>query len=281
MPTGELPLVSVIIPFFNVGYWLAEAVESVISQTYTHWEAILIDDGSEAASGNIAREYSDRYPGKIIYTDHPGHVNKGVTISRNRGISVSKGSYIAFLDADDCWLPGKLAHQLALFSQHPKAAMIAEASIFWYSWNDHGRQDVVKKIGVEPDCLYHAGELTRSLYPLGKGAPPCPTGIIISRAAFERSGGFEESFSGVYQLYEDQAFLCKVYLREEVYVSGMPNNRYRKRAGSLTGSADDEVHYKMVRLFFLDWFQQYILQHHGADETVIKLIISARNHLNS
>ncbi|HKG69827.1 MAG TPA: glycosyltransferase, partial [Segetibacter sp.] len=74
------PLVSVIIPFLNGGHWLAEAIESVISQSYPHWEAIIIDDGSEEEATNIAKGYSHRYPGKIIYTDHSGHINKGVTI---------------------------------------------------------------------------------------------------------------------------------------------------------------------------------------------------------
>lgn len=252
------PLVSVIIPFLNCGSWLAEAIESVIRQSYTNWEIILVDDGSEEEHSVIAKQYSVENPEKIFYTDHPGHINKGVTVSRNVGISLSKGVFIAFLDADDCWLPGKLFHQIELFKKYPEAAMICEASIFWYSWQHPFANDAVVNVGVNSDVLYHPPELIKSLYPLGKGAPPCPTGIIIKKEAFDRSGGFEESFTGTYQLYEDQAFLTKIYLHENIFVSGAANNLYRKRAGSLTESANDEKHYKMVRRYFLDWLQGYL-----------------------
>ena len=275
------PLVSVIIPFLNGGHWLAEAIESVISQSYPHWEAILIDDGSEEETTNIAKGYSHRYPEKIIYTDHSGHINKGVTISRNTGIGLSTGSFIAFLDADDRWLQEKLLYQVELFKQHPTAEMVCESSQFWYSWSNAKEEDVIVNIGVEPDRLYHPPELIKSLYPLGKGAPPCPTGIMIKKEAFNRSGGFEESFAGVYQLYEDQAFLSKIYLHENVYVSGTPNNLYRKRPGSLTESANDEKHYKKVRLFFLNWLKEYVKLHHIEDDTLMELITSALTEINS
>lgn len=281
MSLSPHPLVSVIIPFLDGGNWLAEAIESVISQSYPHWEIILIDDGSEEEATNIAKGYSQRYPEKIIYTDHSGHINKGVTISRNTGIRLSKGSFIAFLDADDCWLQEKLLHQVELFKQFPTAEMVCESSRFWYSWTKADKADVIVNIGVEPDRLYYPPELIKSLYPLGKGAPPCPTGIMIKKEAFNRSGGFEESFNGVYQLYEDQAFLSKIYLQERVYVSGTPNNLYRKRPGSLTESANDEKHYKKVRLFFLIWLKEYVKLQHVEDVTVMELITSAIRGINS
>ena len=277
MPHIPQPIVSVIIPFLNGGDWLSEAVESVISQSYLHWEAILIDDGSEEKTSFIAKGYRDKYPDRIQYTDHPGHKNMGVTVSRNVGIKLSNGPLIAFLDADDRWMPGKLLHQVQLFKRHPGAAMICEPSLFWYSWNDAGKKDVVVNIGTTPNKLYQPPQLMKNLYPLGEGAPPCPTGIILKKDAFQRSGGFEESFTGTYQLYEDQAFLAKIYLREKVYVSGKANNFYRKRAGSLTGTGDDDGHYKKVRAFFLDWLDKYLKDHSYSDDEITRLITAARN----
>ncbi|MDQ2720497.1 MAG: glycosyltransferase [Bacteroidota bacterium] len=271
--------VSVIIPFFNRGAWLSEAIESVIHQSYFHWEAILIDDGSEKEASDIAKEYSKKFQGQIIYLDHPGHVNKGVTISRNAGINLSKGSYIAFLDADDYWLPEKLIDQLQLFKQHPEAEMICEASRFWYSWSNSDQLDEIVNIGVHAG-LYYPGDLMKSLYPLGKGQPPCPTGIMIKKEAFNRSGGFEESFTGIYQLYEDQAFLSKIYLNEKVYISDIANNFYRKSPASLTQEGNDENLYKKVRLYYLKWLEKYLFKHQINDENIMELIKSAMKNLS-
>ena len=66
------PLVSIITPFLNGGDWLRQAVESVLSQTYTNWQLILIDDGSKPEATVIARDYNNLYKDKIIYTEHPG-----------------------------------------------------------------------------------------------------------------------------------------------------------------------------------------------------------------
>lgn len=275
----KTPHVSVIIPFLNGSSWLTEAIESVINQSYSNWEIILVDDGSEEEHSKVAKEFSFIYPDKIIYTDHPGHINRGVTISRNVGIGLSKGEFIAFLDSDDRWLPQKLQHQLALFDLHPEAAMICEASKFWYSWNNSTFEDVVINVGTEPDRLYDPPELIYNLYPFGKGAPPCPTGIIIKKSAFNRSGGFEESFTGTYQLYEDQAFLFKIYLHEKIYISGTANNMYRKRRGSLTESANDEKHYYKVRRFFFKWVEKYLRQHEIKNNKIVSLIHKAKSEI--
>ncbi len=162
------PLISIIIPFLNGGSWLAEAIDSVISQVYANWELIIIDDGSEQVHSNVARQYSSQHLDKIFYHDHPGHINRGVTASRNLGLSLCKGTLIALLDSDDCWLPGKLQQQFELFDHHPEAGMICEASKFWHSWNDPSLEDVVVNVGVEPNKLYDSPELMYSLYPLGK-----------------------------------------------------------------------------------------------------------------
>jgi glycosyltransferase involved in cell wall biosynthesis len=276
MTAFQRPIVSVIIPFLNGSHWLIEAIESVINQSYSDWEVIVVDDGSEEEHSKIARDYSFRYPEKIIYTDHPGHINRGVTISRNLGISLTKGEYIALLDADDFWLPQKLQNQLELFDLHPEAGMICEASRFWYSWEKPTDEDVIKNVGTEPDKLYDPPQLTYRLYPLGEGASPCPSGIIFKKHVFKRSGGFEESFTGIYQGYEDQAFLCKIYLHEKVFISGAANNLYRKRSGSMSGFVHNEKLYYQVREFFLNWLEVYLKQHAIENSKVLKLIEKAR-----
>lgn len=268
-------LVSVVISFLNPGQWLKEAVDSVIGQSYTYWEILLVDDGSVESDSNIAREYARAYPGKIRYIDHPGHRNIGLTASRNVGIKLASGSLIAFLDADDYWCCEKLSFQVDLFKKYPQIEMICEASLFWYSWEDALINDPITYIGV-PSGIYAPGTLIKKLYPLGKGQPPCPSGIILKKCALVRNRGFEEAFSGIYQLYEDQAFLAKMYMNEVIYISDIAHNKYRKHEGSMTSASNDLELYTKVRNFYLDWLTHYLSERSIKDEAVNTLIISAR-----
>lgn len=250
------PLVSVIIPFLNAGQWLEEAVQSVIAQSYPHWELLLVDDGSREADTTLAKQFAHDHPGKIKYLEHEGHANKGVAVSRNKGIAAAQGDYIAFLDADDRWLPEKLANQLALFAQHPEVDMICEASTFWYSWREAEEEDHYYNVGA-PAGVYNPPALMSKLYPLGYGAPPCPSGLILKKQTVDAVGGFSEEFAGVYQLYEDQAFLSKVYAVATVLVSEQANNVYRKRKDSVSSAANDAAIYQKVRMFYLHWLENY------------------------
>jgi glycosyltransferase involved in cell wall biosynthesis len=103
------PLISVIIPNYNYGRYLAQAIDSVLEQTYPHVEVIVVDDGSTDDSLNVLQSYGER----IRWTQQR---NQGVSAARNRGIAESRGTLVAFLDADDVWLPTKLARQAALFN---------------------------------------------------------------------------------------------------------------------------------------------------------------------
>ena len=274
------PLISVIIPFLNPGSWLAEAIESAINQTYKNREIILVDDGSVREDSDMAISYSKKFPGQILYVEHDGHINKGLAISRNVGIKKSNGEFIAFLDADDCWLPQKLTHQLRLFKQFPEVQMICEASCFWYTWKDADREDEIMQIGV-PQGIYYPPELMKKLYPLSEGQPPCPSGIIIKKEALRRSGGFEEKFSGLYQLYEDQAFLSKIYSKEIIYISAEANNLYRKRDDSMSSAANNEHLYKKVRLFYYAWLEEYFSKSSSVNPDVMQLIADFKNKLIS
>ncbi|MEO7801421.1 MAG: glycosyltransferase family 2 protein [Ginsengibacter sp.] len=265
------PLISVITAFLNPGTWLNEAVESVIAQTCTNWELILVNDGSVQADSEIALQYAERFPNKIKYVEHPGRTNKGLPVSRNAGISKSSGEFIAVLDADDLWLPEKLQYQLDLFAQMPEVQMICEPAIFWYSWADRNAKDELFLLGA-PEGVYQPPALMKLLYPLGTGQPPCPSGMIIKKEALERCGGFQENFSGVFQLYEDQAFFSKVYSAEVIYFSEKANNYYRKRENSMSSEAANESTYQKVRLYYAAWLRDYLSQSNQSDPGVIKLL---------
>ncbi|HUG86498.1 MAG TPA: glycosyltransferase, partial [Euzebya sp.] len=95
------PLVSVVVPFYNDGQFLEDAIDSVRAQAFEEWELLLVDDGSTDGSTRVARRAAADHSGRIRYLDHPGHANRGAPASRNRGIAMARGSYVAFLDADD------------------------------------------------------------------------------------------------------------------------------------------------------------------------------------
>ncbi|MBC6609122.1 glycosyltransferase family 2 protein [Hymenobacter sp. BT188] len=248
------PKVSVIMCFLNTEPYLAEAIESVLQQTCRLWELILIDDGSTDNSTTIARDYAERHADHIRYFEHPHHVNRGLSASRNLGLAHSRGEFIAFLDADDVWLPGMLAAQLHLIQEH-HVALICEASEYWYDWTDKSHQNEIVPVGSRQNQVFSPPQLLIDLYPLGPGAAPCVCGILARKAVIEKHGGFEDSFTG---MYEDQAFLIKFYLHEEIFISAGCHNRYRQRQDSLVQSSMSSGSYAQHRHHFLLWLHRYL-----------------------
>ncbi len=255
-----LPLVSVVVIFLDEERFLGEAVESVRAQTYSHWELLLCDDGSTDASTALARAFAAQDP-RIRYLDHPGHANRGMSATRNLGLRHARGRYLALLDADDVWKPHKLEEQVAILEAHPEAGMVCGASEYWRSWSgrpEDERGDIVVAVGAPPDTLVQPPRLTTMLYPLGEGAAPCPSSVLLRRSVAEALGGFEEHFRGPYQLYEDQAFFAKLYLRAPVYVASSCWNRYRQRADSCVTSVTASGQYHAVRRYFLAWLRGHL-----------------------
>lgn len=112
--------VSVIMPCHNGEKYLRQAVESVLAQSFVHWELLIIDDASTDGSTAIAKEYCAQDSRiKLLHTQHS--TGKPAT-ARNVGIKAATGRFIAFLDCDDQWLPHKLEHQLPLFDKPDCAA---------------------------------------------------------------------------------------------------------------------------------------------------------------
>ena len=102
------PVVSVVIPAYNAESTLPETISSVLSQTFADFELVIIDDGSTDTTAHVLACFTDQ---RLHYIYQP---NQERAVARNRGISVSQGKYLAFLDADDQWMPDKLAKQVAL-----------------------------------------------------------------------------------------------------------------------------------------------------------------------
>ena len=112
----EPKLVSVIIPVYNGELYLAEALDSVFAQYYRPIEVIMVDDGSTDHTVSVAKRYSQ------VHYFH--QTNQGPPAARNTGLSYCKGDLIAFLDADDLWIPGKLSMQVAYLESHPEVGCV-------------------------------------------------------------------------------------------------------------------------------------------------------------
>ena len=164
------PRVSIITIFLNGEAFLAQAIESVIAQTYSNWEYLLVDDGSGATATAIAKEYAANYPGKIRYLEHPAHINRGMSASRNLGIRHARGELIGFIDADDMWLPSKLAQHVALLDTRQEVGMVCGTTVYWHSW-DNG-EDKVAPTGRQQDIVIYPPDALLEVFPLGPAPGP-------------------------------------------------------------------------------------------------------------
>jgi glycosyltransferase involved in cell wall biosynthesis len=254
---STMPLVSVIIIFFNAERFLDEAIESVFGQTYDAWELLLVDDGSTDGSTAIAQRYTQQHPGKVRYLEHTDHQNRGMSASRNLGIANAQGAYIAFLDADDVWLSNKLDRQVAILDAQPEAAMVYGPAQWWYSWTGRAEdrlRDYIPEPGVQANALLEGPTLLTRFLRLSDIAP-CPSSVLIRRNLVEQVGGFEERFRG---LYEDQVFFAKVCLSQPVFVSSECSARYRQHPNSNCSISQETAQHATGRLAFLRWLADYL-----------------------
>lgn len=123
----DKPLVSVVMPAYNCIRYISWAVESVLEQSYSNWELIIVDDCSQDGSRKKIEAFSTLDRRIRCFRNER---NLGVGRSRNRGIELAKGEWIAFLDSDDVWTADKLEKQMALLSREPQARLLFTGSAF-------------------------------------------------------------------------------------------------------------------------------------------------------
>lgn len=229
--TSAPPLVSAVIIFLNGERFIGEAIESVLAQAYANWELLLVDDGSTDGATAIARSYAERFPDRVRYLEHDGHANRGMSASRNLGIRHARGEFIAFLDADDVWLPNKLADQVPMLVSRPQVAMLYGRTHIWFGWTGEpadAARDYVTQFNGLTGRVVDGRELLATF--LGsEDHLPCTCSVLVRKDAAERAGLFEESFRTT---YEDMAFYAKLFPRSRVYVADGCWDRYRQHPQS-------------------------------------------------
>ena len=179
------PLVSVIVPVFNGAATVSRAIDSVLSQTFRDFELITIDDGSTDGSGEVLA----RYGAQARIVSRP---NRGTSAARNAGIALSRGEYIAFLDADDVWRPEKLEKTVPALAVRPDAVLVYSAF------------DVVDGSGTPIDPTILTGERPN----------PLPSTMVIRRDSLLAVGCFDERLRS----YHEDRYLCMMLSEKGAFV---------------------------------------------------------------
>jgi glycosyltransferase involved in cell wall biosynthesis len=258
------PVVTGIIIFFNAQEFFVEAIESVLRQTFPEWELMLVDDGSTDGSTEIALHYAKEFAGWIRYVEHPGHRNFGMSASRNLGIREAKGEFIAFLDADDVWLPRKLEEQVMILREEPRAAMCFGPTLVWHDWagsTDTSSHDWYTSHGLWVNTLVEPPELLVQLLN-DEWTVPCICSVLVRRSAIYEVGCFEEEFRGQ---MEDMVFHTKMFLHRPIYVSSKCwawYRQHRSNSGKAAMSAGEWLPHQPnpARFAYLNWVKKYLKQ---------------------
>lgn len=269
---SEGPLVSVVMPVFNRVAFLDEAVESVMAQTYTNWELILVDDGSSDGSYEKEQQWAARFPDRIRCVTHENRANRGISASRNRGSQDARGQYVASLDSDDMWVVEKLERQIRIVQQYPEVGMVVGATKYWYPGDS--RLDRVLLAGGPNDVLMQPPDLFYIMYPMSEGVAPSMNTVLLRKDAIDRIGGWEDSFRTT---YEDQAMLTKIYLMEPVYISSDVGDIYRQHQHSIMRTELVGIRYFRKRYLFLRWLEQWMRTKQPERVAELKLV---REQLN-
>ena len=199
MGNKKTPLISVIIPTYNRGWILKEAIDSVFRQAFPDFELIVVDDGSTDNTKDILNAYDDKL--NVIR-----QTNKGVSAARNRGIASASGRYVAFLDSDDLWLPEKLDRQIAFFNSNPDALICQTQEI----WIRNGVRINPKKRHQKFSGNIFEQSLMLCLV--------SPSAVMIKLSLFEKVGLFDEKLPAC----EDYDLWLRISCRYPVFLIDTP-----------------------------------------------------------
>lgn len=257
------PLVSIIIPFLNASKYIGETIESVLKQTFTNWELILVDDGSTDSSADKVRSFISLYPERMSLYSHHDHANKGTSASRNLGLEHAKGEFIAFLDADDVWKPDFLMHHVKIFDRYQNISMSCGPCVMWFSWTGKKRdilRDNIQSQWVNRSTLINSLVLLEmSLRNNTDGiGGPLPAGILFRRSVLSMAGNWEEAFTG---MLDDQVLRAKLWLLDlPVHITPECLSYYRRHDDSICAKTAKHGGYYEARKMYLEWLDSYLAE---------------------
>lgn len=196
------PVVSAVIPAYNASLFLPEAIESVLSQTFTNFELLVVDDGSTDNTASIVKQYSQKDSRVKLFSQ----TNQGVSFSRNLGVELAQSKYVAFLDADDRWLPDKLAAHVEYLENNPQVGIsFSRVKFIGSDGQFTGQISTGRLTNIQPEHLLYENPTTTT------------SNWVVRREVFQEFGGFDQQMS----YSEDLDFLLRVRLSQKWQVEGI------------------------------------------------------------
>jgi glycosyltransferase involved in cell wall biosynthesis len=203
--------ISVVIPTYNYGHFVTEAVDSVLAQTAPPLEVIVVDDGSKDDTRQRLARYGDRI--RYIYQE-----NQGLSAARNTGIRAAQGEYIALLDSDDVWHPRKLEVQAHYLARHPEVGLLASADIMDRS----GGWPAVEAADPAPQPIRFEDLVIKARF--------VPSGVVIRQDCFRAAGLFDTELRST----EDRDMWIRIARQFPVVKLRVPLVWYRVHGGNMS-----------------------------------------------
>jgi glycosyltransferase involved in cell wall biosynthesis len=234
--TVHTPLISVILPSYNYARYLRAALDSIVSQTYTHWELIAVDDGSKDASLSILQEYAAQYPENMRVLTHPHHENRGLKESYKLAFEHANGDIVTFLEADDLWYPDSIRLRVDVLAHHPDVAVVYSGiEIFGYwDWH-HPFRSLFRYAGVQWYLLRIALSVPKhvpfSANALRLNRIPIPTFscAMVRKSALQQLDFAMPKDTGA---WFDKWLWAQVSMKGKFYYLAIPLTRWRRHLGS-------------------------------------------------
>jgi len=214
-----MPAVSVIMPAFNVERYIAEAIESVLRQTFTDWRLVIFNDGSTDETLAIAERYRDQFPDRIVVLSQ---TNRGVASARNTAIAACRTDILALLDPDDAWWPTFLEAQMRILDAQPRIAIVSGNALFRSGPKDGQPARPAVDPRPAPGLLDILAD-EESVFIMA----------VFRRSVVDRIGGFEERF----RTNEDYEYWIRAAAAGFVFArNSTPLAYYSRHSASLSAS---------------------------------------------
>lgn len=257
-------LVSVIIPTYNRVSYLQIAIDSVLNQTYSNLELIIIDDGS---TDNTREVIQRKYGERVIYI---WQENQGESVARNRGISMARGEYIAFLDSDDYWVSNKLETQVAYLSVKGRAGVACVFSTVWLV-DESGRkieENPKGNIKSKKDISFES-LLTKNVILVP------PSNVLVRTSCLQETGGFDPSI----QYGEDKDLLLRLRAKWDFGYIDVPLIFQRQHSSnqstSILEKSIDKVFFDRIKVVRKNLILNDNVDKKVADGAIENLLLSA------